>query len=97
MPVKHCDAVGMVEGEAQGQPAAVGVPADGGGDDAYRGPDPADRRRVLLAVTEAARELGWGFFGPLISTIVETLDGEFTADERDVLRRVLVRLDQVVP
>lgn len=62
-----------------------------------RGPDPADRRRVLLAVTEAARELGWGFFGPLISAIVGTLDDEFTADERDVLRRVLVRLGQVVP
>ena len=32
--------------------------------------DPADRRRVLLDVTPSAKDLGWAFFGPLMSGIV---------------------------
>lgn len=60
-----------------------------------RGRDPHDRRRVLITVTEQARELGWSFFGPLIAAVVSTLDSEFDAEERAVLRRVLVRLTGV--
>lgn len=61
-----------------------------------RTPDPADRRRVLLGVTVAARELGWSFFGPLIGAVASTLDDEFSADERAVLGRALRRLAEVV-
>lgn len=61
-----------------------------------RSADPGDRRRVLLSVTDSARELGWAFFGPLIGGMVSTLDTGFDAAERDVLRRVLVRLVDVV-
>lgn len=32
--------------------------------------DPDDRRRVLLDVTPSAKDLGWAFFGPLMSGIV---------------------------
>ena len=61
-----------------------------------RSADPDDRRRVLLTVTDAARAVGWLFFGPLIGGIVDTLDADFDAAEREVLRRVLLRLTEVV-
>ena len=61
-----------------------------------RSADPDDRRRVLLTVTDTARAMGWQFFGPLIGGIVNTLDADFDAAERVVLRRVLVRLTEVV-
>ncbi len=50
--------------------------------------DIADRRRVLLAVTDQAVELGWSFFGPLIGRLVETVDA-FEPHELDVVRRFL--------
>lgn len=50
--------------------------------------DTADRRRVLLAVTDRAVELGWSFFGPLIDRLVGTMDG-FEPQELEVVRRFL--------
>ncbi|MGR6968472.1 MarR family winged helix-turn-helix transcriptional regulator [Streptomyces cynarae] len=53
-----------------------------------RGHDPRDRRRVLLTVTDQATDLGWSFFGPLISRLVEA-EGEFDENELDAVRRFL--------
>jgi len=50
--------------------------------------DTADRRRVLLAVTDRAVELGWTFFGPLIGRVVEAMDA-FEARDLEVVRRFL--------
>jgi len=47
-----------------------------------------DRRRVDVAVTEAAKELGWAFSGPLIATIAAVLD-ERTPAEREAVDRFL--------
>ena len=47
-----------------------------------RNRDAIDRRRVLLDVTPAAKDLGWAFFGPLIASVVDvlaTLDDEHIA------------------
>ena len=40
-----------------------------------------DRRKVVIEVEEAAVELGWAFFGPLIGRAVELLRGY---DEREL-------------
>jgi DNA-binding MarR family transcriptional regulator len=50
--------------------------------------DTADRRRVLLTVSDQAVELGWSFFGPLIGRLVETMDA-FEPQELEVVRRFL--------
>lgn len=50
--------------------------------------DEEDRRRVLLTVEQKAVELGWSFFGPLITNLVEAA-GEFTPDELDTVHRYL--------
>jgi DNA-binding MarR family transcriptional regulator len=39
----------------------------------HRRRDPDDRRRVLLDVTPSAKDLGWAFFGPLMSSIVTAI------------------------
>jgi DNA-binding MarR family transcriptional regulator len=54
--------------------------------------DPRDRRRTLLVVTETAQQMGEAFFGPLIMRVVTALDTGYDADERAVLRRLLVTL-----
>ncbi|MFD8912662.1 MarR family winged helix-turn-helix transcriptional regulator [Streptomyces sp. NPDC059575] len=53
-----------------------------------RSRDTADRRRVLLEVEEKATELGWSFFGPLISEVVAVSEG-FEAGELETVGRFL--------
>jgi DNA-binding MarR family transcriptional regulator len=60
-----------------------------------RARDTADRRRVLLTVTERAMDLGWTFFGPLIARVVGALDGYSDAD-LDVIRRFLSETGEAV-
>lgn len=60
-----------------------------------RARDAADRRRVLLTVTERAMELGWTFFGPLIARLVGVLDGYGDAD-LEVIRRFLADTGRAV-
>ncbi|MGW5348200.1 MarR family transcriptional regulator [Streptomyces sp. HUAS TT3] len=50
--------------------------------------DGEDRRRVLLSVEEKAVELGWSFFGPLISRLVDAAEG-FSPAELDTVHRYL--------
>ncbi|MEV0411416.1 MarR family transcriptional regulator [Streptomyces sp. NPDC050448] len=50
--------------------------------------DEHDRRRVLLVVEPKAVELGWSFFGPLISGLVDVAE-DFTPAELDVVQRYL--------
>ena len=50
--------------------------------------DSQDRRRVLLDVTPAARDLGWAFFGPLMASIVDVLGG-FSEDQVTTVLRFL--------
>ncbi|MFC4602857.1 MarR family winged helix-turn-helix transcriptional regulator [Rhodococcus kronopolitis] len=51
-----------------------------------RARDPRDRRRVLLAVTPAAMELGWSFFGPVIANASAALDGYTEAERATVVK-----------
>lgn len=53
-----------------------------------RARDDADRRRVTLYVTDAAQEMGWGFFGPLIDRVRAVAD-DFSAAELDTVRAFL--------
>lgn len=57
--------------------------------------DGRDRRRVLLTVSERARQLGWTHFGPLIDGTVELLRG-FDDRERDAVRRFLLGVRDVL-
>ncbi|MBO1333276.1 MarR family winged helix-turn-helix transcriptional regulator [Streptomyces sp. VRA16 Mangrove soil] len=50
--------------------------------------DPADRRRVLVEVTEGAVALGQAHFGPFIETVVALLEG-FDERERAAIRGFL--------
>ena len=47
-----------------------------------------DRRKVVIEVAEAAVELGWAFFGPLIGRAVELLN-EYDERERAAIRGFL--------
>ncbi|UAK40534.1 MarR family transcriptional regulator [Gordonia bronchialis] len=47
-----------------------------------------DRRKITIAVSGDARELGWSFFGPLIDGVL-AVTREFSADELDTVRRFL--------
>ncbi len=53
-----------------------------------RARDDADRRRVTLYVTDAAQEMGWGFFGPLIDRVRTVVD-DFSAAELNTVRAFL--------
>lgn len=57
--------------------------------------DTADRRRVLLEVTQQAQVLGWGFFGPLIAELVGVMDAFDTA-ERETIERFLIAVRDAV-
>ncbi|MFF9867081.1 MULTISPECIES: MarR family transcriptional regulator [unclassified Streptomyces] len=50
--------------------------------------DKDDRRRVMLAVEQKAVELGWSFFGPLITNLVDAAE-DFTPSELDIVHRYL--------
>lgn len=54
----------------------------------HRRRDPADRRRVLLDVTPSAKDVGWAFFGPLMSGIVAATS-TFDVTEIATVRRFL--------
>ena len=56
-----------------------------------RAPRTDDRRRVDIAVTDAAKDLGWAFFGPLIAATSTVLAAR-TAGEREVIDRFLTEL-----
>lgn len=58
--------------------------------------DPHDRRRVLLAVSQQAKALGWSFFGPLITRILNTMDG-FDDTDLHAYERVLRAIAQALP
>ncbi|MFN3541114.1 MAG: MarR family winged helix-turn-helix transcriptional regulator [Rhodococcus sp. (in: high G+C Gram-positive bacteria)] len=60
-----------------------------------REPDPADRRRVLLFVTEHAAELGTTFFGSVIGRAVDEL-ARFTPDQRATIDEFLTTMRAVV-
>lgn len=53
-----------------------------------RARDDADRRRVTLYVTDAAQEMGWDFFGPLIDRVRTVVD-DFSAAELNTVRAFL--------
>lgn len=54
--------------------------------------DEADRRRVALHVTDAAQDMGWAFFGPLIDRVQTVAEG-FSDADLDIVRAFL---DQVI-
>ncbi len=57
--------------------------------------DTHDRRRVLLTVQDQALTLGWSFFGPLISEMVEALR-PFDEAELAAVRRFLLAVRDIV-
>jgi DNA-binding MarR family transcriptional regulator len=57
--------------------------------------DERDRRRVLLAVTEQATDLGWSFFGRLIGDMVTAAEG-FDEGELATVRRFLQTVRSVL-
>jgi DNA-binding MarR family transcriptional regulator len=61
----------------------------------HRAGDPSDRRRVVVAPTDAAMALGRRFFGPLIDAMVAAL-GAFGPDELDVIGRFLATVTEAV-
>jgi len=50
--------------------------------------DGADRRRVRLVVTPAAKRLGWAYFGPLIGRLLDAMKG-YGDDELALVQRFL--------
>jgi DNA-binding MarR family transcriptional regulator len=58
--------------------------------------DPHDRRRVLLIVSQEAKTLGWSFFGPLITRMLNAMDG-FDETDLDAYERVLRAIAQTLP
>jgi DNA-binding MarR family transcriptional regulator len=55
-----------------------------------------DRRRVLLAVSQKAKSLGWSFFGPLIGRILAAMD-RFDEADLDAYERVLRAIAHALP
>lgn len=50
--------------------------------------DARDRRRILLSVEQRAVEVGWSFFGPLITDLTDASE-RFSPGEMDVVHRYL--------
>jgi DNA-binding MarR family transcriptional regulator len=61
----------------------------------HRERDEADRRRVVVAVSDTALAAGRRFFGALQEDVVEAMEG-YTAEELDVVRRFLVEMTEVI-
>ena len=57
--------------------------------------DGTDRRKVALHVTDAAQQMGWSFFGPLIEQVIAVADG-FSDDELAAIRTFLDRVTTAV-
>ncbi|WP_226346723.1 MarR family winged helix-turn-helix transcriptional regulator [Agilicoccus flavus] len=55
-----------------------------------RTPDPANRRRLLIDLTDAGRDL-LATYDPLVADLEAEMLADFTADERDVFRDLLRR------
>ena len=56
--------------------------------------DIQDRRKVLLVVEDQAVELGWSFFGPLITEMVTAMRA-FDEAELATVKRFLLRMSEV--
>ena len=61
----------------------------------HRVRDPADRRRVVLQMSEGSMAAGAAFFGGLQRELVAAME-EFTDDDLDVVRRFLTGMTEVV-
>jgi DNA-binding MarR family transcriptional regulator len=61
----------------------------------HRERDEADRRRVLVAVSDSALAAGREFFGALQADLVSAMEG-YTADELAVVRRFLTEMVTVI-
>jgi DNA-binding MarR family transcriptional regulator len=61
----------------------------------HRERDEADRRRVVVAVSESAMAAGRRFFGALQEEILDAMEG-YTDEELKVVRRFLVEMTDVV-
>lgn len=61
-----------------------------------RSRDTADRRRVLLHVEDKAHELGWAFFGPVISEVTAVVN-TFDEHELETVRRFLAGVLACIP
>ena len=61
----------------------------------HRVRDPADRRRVVLQMSEASMAAGAAFFGGLQRELVAAMDG-FSGADLDVVRRWLTAMTEVV-
>ncbi len=57
--------------------------------------DTGDRRRVFIVVEDRAVTLGWTFFGPLITAMVDAMRS-FDDTELETVRRFLLRMSDVV-
>jgi DNA-binding MarR family transcriptional regulator len=57
--------------------------------------DPQDRRKVEIAVTAAAIDLGWAFFGPLLAGMVGAMRS-FSAADLDTAEEFLREVGAVV-
>lgn len=53
--------------------------------------DGRDRRRVIVEVTDAAKDIGWSFFGPLIANAVDAMD-VFSPEQIDTIDMFLTRM-----
>jgi DNA-binding MarR family transcriptional regulator len=61
----------------------------------YRQPSPEDRRKVQIRVSDAAIDLGWTFFGPLLTGMMGAMRG-FSSAELDTVERFLRDVAAVV-
>lgn len=61
----------------------------------YRQPSPMDRRKVQIRVSEAAVDLGWTFFGPLLTSMIAAMRA-FSREELDTVERFLREVAAVV-
>lgn len=60
-----------------------------------RQPSPGDRRKVQIRVSDAAIDLGWTFFGPLLTSMIGAMRG-FSGAELDTVDRFLRDVAAVV-